>query len=63
LIAQVEGKLTELWKDGIAPLVQGADRCGNVGIGAANENIRGDGDGQGHGTTGEDRKDSGETHG
>jgi len=62
LIAQIKGKLTELGEDGITPLVQGADHSGNVGVGAAEENIRGDGGGQSHRTTGEDRKDSGETH-
>ena len=62
LTAQMERKLTELGKDGIAPLVQGTDHCRNVGIGAADENIWGDGGGHGHGTTGEHINDSGETH-
>ena len=62
LIARVKWKLTELGEDGITPLVQGADHCGNIGVGAVDENIWGDGSGQSHGTAGEDRKDSGETH-
>ena len=62
LIAQVERKPTELGKDVIEPLVQGADYRGDVGVGAADENVGGDGSGEDHGTTGENRKDSGETH-
>ena len=55
-------KLTELGKDAIALLIQDVEDVGDASVGAADENVGGDGGGQGHGTTGEDRKDGGETH-
>jgi hypothetical protein len=55
-------KLTELGKDAIALLIQDAEGIGDASVGAADEDVGGDGGGQSHGTAGEDRKDSGETH-
>ena len=55
-------KLTELGEDGIALVTQGADDYRDVGVGTTDENIGGDGGGESHSTTGENRKDSGEAH-
>jgi len=61
-IAQREERLTEQRKDGIAFIIQSAEDFRDLVVGAADEGVGGDGSGQSHGTAGEDREDSGETH-
>jgi len=61
-VAQRKGGPTELGENGVAFPIQIAENVIDLVVGAADESVGGDGGGQSHGTTGEDRKDSGETH-
>ena len=56
-----ERKPTELWKDAVALVIQDVDDYGNIGT-TFGKSIGGNGSGQSHSTTGEDREDGGETH-
>ena len=45
LITRRGGKLTELWKELVAPLVQDVDDLGDVGVGTVDESVGGDSSG------------------